>query len=69
VVIAAHATSALALFLEDVSLTPDGNAFVEIRDWLLNRSESNANLTPSRVVSTKKISLTLRFNKKKACIH
>jgi subtilisin len=44
---APHVAGVLALYLENLSLNPDGNAFVEARDWLLNRSESNANLTNS----------------------
>lgn len=44
---APHVAGVLALYLENISLNPDGNAFVESRDWLLNRSESNANLTNS----------------------
>jgi subtilisin len=44
---APHVAGVLALYLENLSLNPDGNAFEEARDWLLNRSESNANLTNS----------------------
>jgi subtilisin len=44
---APHVAGVLALYLENLSLNPNGNAFVEARDWLLNRSESNANLTNS----------------------
>ncbi|MFT6330530.1 MAG: subtilisin [Bermanella sp.] len=42
---APHVAGVLALYLETVSLSADGNAFVEARDWLLNNSEPNANLT------------------------
>ena len=44
---APHVAGVLALYLETMSLNPDGYAFVEARDWLLNNSESNANLTNS----------------------
>jgi subtilisin len=44
---APHVAGVLALYLETISLNPDGYAFVEARDWLLNNSESNANLTNS----------------------
>jgi subtilisin len=44
---APHVAGVLALYLETVSLNADGNAFIEARNWLLNNSESNANLTNS----------------------
>ena len=44
---APHVAGVLALYLESISLNPDGSAFAETRDWLLNNSESNANLTNS----------------------
>ncbi|MBA6391621.1 S8 family serine peptidase [Colwellia sp. BRX10-3] len=44
---APHVAGVLALYLETISLNPDGSAFTETRDWLLNNSESNANLTNS----------------------
>lgn len=44
---APHVAGVLALYLETISLNADGNAFVEARDWLLNNSEPNVNLTNS----------------------
>jgi subtilisin len=44
---APHVAGVLALYLETISLNPNGSAFTETRNWLLNNSESNANLTNS----------------------
>jgi subtilisin len=44
---APHVAGVLALYLENISLIADGNAFVEARDWLLDNSEPNTNLTNS----------------------
>ncbi|TWX74151.1 S8 family serine peptidase [Colwellia sp. C1TZA3] len=44
---APHVAGVLALYLETISLHPDGSAFAETRDWLLNNSETNANLSNS----------------------
>jgi subtilisin len=44
---APHVAGVLALYLESISLNPDGSAFDAARDWLLYNSESNANLTNS----------------------
>jgi subtilisin len=44
---APHVAGVLALYLETISLNPNGSAFTEARDWLLNNSESNINLTNS----------------------
>jgi subtilisin len=44
---APHVAGVLALYIESISLNPDGTAFSAARDWLLYNSEPNVNLTNS----------------------